>query len=74
MAVMLGYLHNGMGGDPTRHADHESVKGLFLECLDGIVDLSFLVIVGNGIDRNQVKTLCLQCGLGGCALSDNGTD
>lgn len=50
---MLGYLYNGVGGNPAGDANHKCVKGLVFQYSDGIVDVFFLVIVDYGKDFDQ---------------------
>ena len=71
MAEVLGDLHDGVGRNPARDADDQRVELLGGQTLDGVLDLRFLVIVGDGIDRNEIQSLCFESRLRRFAFPDD---
>ena len=68
---MLGYLNNCVGGDPACNAYYESVKGLLGKRLNSRLYLGLLVVVGNGVNGNEIKSLRLKRILCCLTLSDD---
>ena len=60
LTVMLGDLHDRMGGYPPGNAKHKCVKALLSESLKRLSDLLLLRVVGNRIDLYELNSLALK--------------
>ena len=60
VTVVLSYLDNCVSGYPARNAEYERFELLFCKSVNCLLYILFLVIVGNGEYRYQLKTLCLK--------------
>ena len=63
-----------MGGDPAGNADNQAVKILALQGIHCLLDVLFLIVIGDGIDLDQIQACLLQRLCSGATLLDNNVD